>query len=72
MPMSVEDLFCDIDDFCKVFLPEWQREQITCGERKRRRRGRLAPSPDFSQNSVCVVNSVVGVVWRAFSSPVAR
>jgi IS5 family transposase len=37
-------LFCDIDDFCKLFIPAWHRRQLTCGERKRRRATRLTAS----------------------------
>jgi len=22
--MSLTDIFCDVDDFCKVFIPAWQ------------------------------------------------
>ena len=25
--MSLEDLFCDVDDFCRQFLPNWHRQQ---------------------------------------------
>lgn len=25
--MSLEALFCDIDDFCQDFLPQWERAQ---------------------------------------------
>jgi hypothetical protein len=35
--MSLETLFCYIDDFCQYFLPQWEREQLACGERKWRR-----------------------------------
>jgi hypothetical protein len=37
-------LFCDIDDFCKIFLPAWHRRQLSCGERKRRRASSLSAS----------------------------
>lgn len=42
--MSLEALFCDVDDFCHVFLPQWEREQLACGERKRRCPARLSVS----------------------------
>lgn len=42
--MSVEELCGAIDDFCQVFIPDWQRRQLSSGERKRRRDGRLTPS----------------------------
>ncbi len=22
--MSLEDLYCDVDEFCRMFLPAWQ------------------------------------------------
>ncbi len=31
------DLFCHVDDFCKAFLPQWQKLQLESGERKRNR-----------------------------------
>ena len=42
--MSLDDLFCDIDDFCRLFLPDWHRQQLQPGERKRCRSGRLVLS----------------------------
>lgn len=42
--MSLDDLFCDVDDFCRLFLPDWHRQQLQYGERKRLRGCRLAVS----------------------------
>ena len=42
--MSLEDLFCAVDDFCRLFLPDWHRQQLQHGERKRRRGCRLVLS----------------------------
>lgn len=42
--MSLEALFCDVDDFCQTFLPHWQHEQLTHGECQRRRPGQLSVS----------------------------
>ena len=39
--MSLEDLYCDVDDFCRLFLPTGHRPLLTGGERKRRRASRL-------------------------------
>jgi hypothetical protein len=39
--MSLDELFCDVDDFCQLFLPAWHRQLLTGGERKRRRASRL-------------------------------
>ena len=36
--MSLEDLYCDVDEFCRVFLPAWHRRLLTDGTRQRRRR----------------------------------
>ena len=41
--MSLEDLYCDVDEFCRVFLPAWHRRLPTDGTRQRRRAGRLTP-----------------------------
>src|SRR5512144_401567 len=42
--MSLEDLFCDVDDFCRRFLPVWHRQQLQYQERQRLRGCRLALS----------------------------
>jgi hypothetical protein len=42
--MSLEELFCDVDDFCRIFLPTWHRQLLTNGERKRCRASRLTLS----------------------------
>lgn len=42
--MSLDDLFCDVDDFCRLFLPDWHRQQLQHGERKRRRGSRMVLS----------------------------
>jgi hypothetical protein len=42
--MSVDDLFCDVDDFCRLFLPAWHRQQLQHGERKRHRGSRMVLS----------------------------
>jgi len=42
------EIFCDVDDFCTVFIPEWEKTLIETGERKRRRQGRLSSSEIMS------------------------
>lgn len=37
-------LFCDVDDFCKLFLPIWHRQQLTCGQKHRQRARSLSVS----------------------------
>jgi len=40
-PMNLEDLYCDVDDFCRLFLPAWHRQLLTGGTRQRKRTSRL-------------------------------
>jgi hypothetical protein len=42
--MSLTRLFCDIDDFCKDFIADWEKTQIEDGTKKRRRKSRLSHS----------------------------
>jgi hypothetical protein len=42
--MNLEELFCDVDDFCQLYLPDWHRQLLSSGERKRQRASRLAIS----------------------------
>jgi hypothetical protein len=42
--MSLDALFCDVDDFCRQFLPAWHRQLLTSGERQRQRASRLTLS----------------------------
>jgi transposase len=42
--IDFEAVYCDVDDFCQVFLPVWQRQLLTSGERRRQRAGRLTLS----------------------------
>lgn len=44
MTTSLLELFCEIDDFCQVFVPDWERQQLANGERKRQRASRLSLS----------------------------
>ncbi|GFO74559.1 transposase, IS982 family [Bathymodiolus platifrons methanotrophic gill symbiont] len=46
--MSLTQLFCDVDDFCKVFIPEWEKTQIDSGEKKRRRKRCISTSEIIS------------------------
>jgi transposase len=34
---SLLELFCDVDDFCHIFEPLWNRQQLANGEKKRQR-----------------------------------
>ena len=41
---SLLELFCDVDDFCKGFLPKWQRLQLSSGLLQRSRQRSLCIS----------------------------
>ena len=41
---KLTDIFCDVDDFCKVFMPEWEAQLLADGTRKRNRQGRMTMS----------------------------
>jgi hypothetical protein len=38
------EIFCDVDDFCKVFIPQWELQLLADGTRKGQRKGRMTPS----------------------------
>ena len=38
------EMFCDVDDFCRVFIPQWEKQLIDDGSIKRRRPCRMAMS----------------------------
>ncbi len=38
------ELFCDVDDFCRIFIPQWEQQCIENGHRQRRRYGRMSVS----------------------------
>lgn len=38
------DTYCDVDDFCKLFIREWQQTLLENGGIKRRRAGKLEPA----------------------------
>ena len=41
---SLDALFCDVDDFCLIFEPEWQKKLLNHGGIKRRRAKNLCLS----------------------------
>ncbi len=41
---NIIELFCLVDDFCQVFYPDWEKQMITLGLKKRVRRNQLSPS----------------------------
>lgn len=38
------ELFCDVDDFCNVFIPQWQKQLLEDGTQKRQRDSRMTTS----------------------------
>ena len=42
--MSILDLFCSVDAFWQRFEPQWERELLASGQRRRRRATRLHPA----------------------------
>jgi hypothetical protein len=38
------ELFCDVDDFCKVFIPQWRKQLLEDGTLKRQREGQMTTS----------------------------
>lgn len=42
--MNLEELYCLVDDFCKIFIPEWEKTLVKTGIRKRKRKGQLSDS----------------------------
>ena len=42
--MSLLELFCNVDDFCQVFEPQWEQHQIEIGLRQRKRKSKMSLS----------------------------
>jgi len=42
--MRILELFCDVDDFCQAYWPQWEQQLLSDGTRQRRRAARMAPS----------------------------
>ncbi|EIX6432133.1 IS982 family transposase [Salmonella enterica] len=38
------ELFCNVDDFCRCFIPAWEQHCLANGSRQRRRYGRMSAS----------------------------
>jgi hypothetical protein len=38
---NLVDVFCDVDNFCSVFIPQWKKQCLTDGTRKRQRQSRM-------------------------------
>lgn len=42
--LSLEELFCSVDDFCKIFEPLWHRQLLNDGHKRRQRLGQMSLS----------------------------
>ena len=42
--MILTRLFCDVDDFCQAFIPQWEQTQLATGEKTRKKQRCLSPS----------------------------
>ena len=42
--MNVTEIYCDVDDFCKVLLPAWQTSRLPEKPNKRQRAFRMSPA----------------------------
>lgn len=42
--MMLEEVFCSVDDFCRVFVPKWRRLQLGDGKKHRNRKACLSIS----------------------------
>jgi hypothetical protein len=50
------ELFCDVDDFCKVFIPQWHKQLLEDGSRKRQREGQREGQMTTSEIMTIVVS----------------
>ena len=41
---TLTELFCRVDDFCQTFMPEFEKQLIATGAKKRQRMGRMSTS----------------------------
>lgn len=61
----LEEIFCDIDDFCRVFIPQWHEYLLTSGQRERQRACRLS----MGEIMTLLILGLRGLVWVIFSTP---
>ncbi|PQQ23952.1 IS982 family transposase, partial [Photorhabdus luminescens] len=41
---NLVEIFCDVDDFCRFFIPQWEQFCLDSRHRLRRRQGHMSPS----------------------------
>ncbi len=49
---TIDELYCNIDDFNQVFYPEWEKTLLESGDKKRRRQGVMSPGGGCKNNCV--------------------
>jgi hypothetical protein len=49
--LSLEALFCCVDDFCRTFEPNWRQKLLTDGRKRRNRKRKLCLSDTKSRNT---------------------
>lgn len=42
--MNITEIYCDVDDFCQVFLPAWRSSLLEEDRPKRERKLTMSPS----------------------------
>ena len=42
--MKITEIYCDVDDFCQVFLPAWFSSLLDGEQPKRKRKWTMSPS----------------------------
>lgn len=53
-------LFFLVDDFCQVFLPEWNKHLVRHRLKKRHREGQLSPS-EIMSIYIHFINPIIGI-----------
>ena len=62
--MSILDVYCSVDTFWQRFEPQWERELLAAGQRRRRRATRLHPAEILT---ILILFLVGGEVTRGFA-----
>lgn len=42
--VNLEEIFCEVDDFCQQFVPAWHQSLLKSGEKNRNKPSRLSDS----------------------------
>jgi hypothetical protein len=60
---TIDALYCDVDDFNKVFYPEWERLQLTNGSKKRRRKGIMTHKFIFINHIIKILRAIIYIMF---------